>query len=284
MFKFKALATVAFSLATLGAAHAQANDNTDLYTGEIPSVLMGLKNVGAGLTVVKSFDAAGGLGGWVIQDGESGQHVVVYTTEDGEVMLAGLAIDRMGNNLSAEYTEKHVPAKDHSEAFEDFTKNSDSVVLGSEDAPVEVTVAYDSNCGFCKIFHKLVQPAIEAGEMRLRVVPVAILGSDSGPKGAAILESDDLQATMNAATYGIGVTQKSNNTAALAKVQANTELMRKHGFNGTPLVLYEVGDADESTIVIANGVPTMKPMFEVLGIDGQLDILKEDPSLARFIE
>lgn len=283
MNKLKTLVTaVAMSFAAIGAAHAQAAPDT--YEGEIPAVLQGLKEVGAGLSVVKNFDVAGGLDGWVIQDGESKEHVVVYTTADGEVMLAGLAIDKNGANLSAEYSDMYLPKADHSEAFVDFTENAHSVMLGSEDAPVELTVAYDANCGFCKIFHKLTHPAVEAGELRLRIVPVAIMGSDSGPKGAGFLTAEDQSAAVLATSHGVGKIEKSNDPAALAKVQENTEMMRKHGFNGTPLVLYEVGEGDDSTIVIANGVPAIKPMFEVLGIDGQLESLADDPSLARFLQ
>lgn len=282
MVKFKStLIAMALGAATLGSGIALADSKE--FDGPIPAVMEHLKGVGAGMTVVSNFDAAGGLNGWVIQDGESKEHVVVYTTQDGEVMLAGLAIDRYGNNLSAEYSEKYLPAEDHSAAFEDFTQNADAVLLGSPTAPVELTVAYDANCGFCKVFHKLTEPAIEAGEVRLRVVPVAILGSDSGPKAAGILGAKDADKAVHAATHDQGVIEKSNDTALLAKVQANTQMMRKHGFNGTPLVLYRIGDEATGTIVIANGVPAIRPMFEVLGVDGKLDELAKDPSLARFI-
>lgn len=259
-------------------------DELTPYTGKLPPVLESLSKVGAGLTVVKSFDAAGALDGWVVRDGESGKYVVVYTAGD-DVMVAGLVLDKNGENLTGIYSEQHLPQPDYTAALEDFNTNSSNVVLGSDSAKAEITVAYDVNCGFCKIMHKLVKPAVDAGELRVRLVPVAILGSDSGPKGAGLLAAPDLAEALNASTYGMGKVAMSSDPAMLAKVQSNTELMRKHGFNGTPAVLYSVTKGDESTVYVANGVPNVPEMFTRLGISqDHLKPAKDDPALARFVQ
>jgi len=253
------------------------------FDGTLPVVLENLKRTG-GLTVHGTFDAVGGLTGWVIRETSSGKYGALYTTADGEVLISGLILDKNGTNLAKIYSDKHIPQPDMSLAYEDFAKNSNAVVLGSADAPAEIVVAFDANCTYCKLLHKLVHPAIEAGELRMRVVPVDILGGDSGIKGAGLLAASDLKAALQATTYGLGQIQRSSDPAVLSKVRANTDLMRKHGFNGTPLVLYQAGSGDEPTLMVSNGVPNIREMFERLGISGQLGSLKDDPALARYIQ
>lgn len=283
MFKTKtllgaAIAALAF-IGTASVAHA-ATEPLTLYKGELPTVLK-YANASAGLEVYKKFKAAEGLDGWVVKDKASGKNVVIYTTLDGSKMLAGMMIDQTGKNMTAEYTEMHVPAPDYTPAFSDFT-SAPSVMVGSKSAKAEITVAFDANCGFCKLLHKMVSPAIDAGELRVRYVPVAILGQDSDVKAAGILAAKDPLNEINAAASGRGMTTSSDK-ALLAKVTGNTNLMRKHGFNGTPTVLYKGKMQGDDTIFIANGVPNMIELFKRLGIDGQVEKLKADPSLSRYL-
>ncbi|CAB5514424.1 hypothetical protein LMG26857_03483 [Achromobacter anxifer] len=283
MFKTKSLLGAAIAaLALAGAASmAHAAEPLTLYKGELPTVLK-YANASAGLEVYKKFDAApGALDGWVVKDKASGKNVVIYTTKDGTKMLAGMMIDQSGKNLTAEYTETHVPPPDYTPAFSDFT-SAPSVLVGNKNAKAEITVAFDANCGFCKLMHKMLAPAIDAGELRVRYVPVAILGQDSDIKAAGILAAKDPLSEINAAAAGRGMTTSSDK-ALLAKVTGNTQLMRKHGFNGTPTVLYKGKHDGDDTIFIANGVPNMMELFKRLGISGQVDKLKADPSLSRYL-
>jgi len=259
---------------------AQAAQPLTPYQGELPTVLK-FATASASLEVFKKFEAAEGLDGWVVKDKASGKPVVIYTTKDGSKMLAGMMIDQSGKNLTAEYTETHVPPPDYGPAYTDFTQ-APSVLVGSEKAKAEITVAFDANCGFCKLIHKMVKPSIEAGELRVRYVPVAILGQDSDVKAAGILASADPLAEIDKAATGRPLITSSDK-ALLAKVTGNTGLMRKHGFNGTPTVLYKGQHGGDETIFIANGVPNMMELFERLGIDGQVDKLKADPSLVRYL-
>jgi len=280
----RAMASVFAVAAFSGVVHAQQGQSQlPEFTGQLPTVLDNMRKTG-GLTVHKSFEAAGGLSGWVIRESASGKYAALYTTPDGEVLVSGLILDKNGMNLAKVYADEHIPQPDMSLAYEDFANQSNSVVLGDPAAPAEIVVAYDANCTYCKLLHKLVNPAIEAGELRMKVVPVDILGGDSGVKGAGLLVASDLKAAIQAATYGLGQVQRSSDPAVLAKIRANTDLMRKHGFNGTPLVLYYAGSGDNTTLMVSNGVPNIKDMFQKLGISGQLDKLRDDPQMARYIQ
>lgn len=278
--KFTPLFAVA-AIALAGAmSTAHAAQPLTAYKGELPTVLK-FATASASLEVFKKFEAAQGLDGWVVKDKASGKPVVIYTTKDGSKMLAGMMIDQTGKNLTAEYTELHVPPPDYTPAYNDFIA-APSVMVGSKSAKAEITVAFDANCGFCKLIHKMVKPSIDAGELRVRYVPVAILGQDSDVKAAGILASKDPLTEVNNAAAGRPLATSSD-TTLLAKVTGNTNLMRKHGFNGTPTVLYKGKHGGDETIFIANGVPNMIELFERLGINGQVDKLKADPSLARYL-
>lgn len=280
MFK-RSLSTLAISaalgLAALSGAHAAEVDTTNL-----PAALKHAHGTG-GLDVIKQFEATSGLTGWIVKDKASAKHVVVYTTADGQLLIAGMALDANGRNVTSLYAEEHIPAPDYTPAFNAFTSaDTASVTLGSDKAPAEITVLFDPNCGFCKIMHQLVKPSVEAGELRVRYVPVAILGGDSDRKSAALLTTQEPMKLVDALVAGTSK-ELNSDTTVLAKVGRNTTLMREHGFNGTPAVFYKVKDAEGETIHVANGVPNMGELFSRLGISGQLDKLQADPSLARFI-
>ncbi len=278
MFYRNLLSVVALSVAAFG-AHAKA-EPLKPYAGTLPAALQYAKTAG-GLEVFKKFSAAGGMDGWVVQDRASGKHIIVYSTKDGETVLAGMMLDRAGKNLSQVYAEEHIPAPDYSAVLDEFLKDSASVVVGSAKAKAELLVVFDANCGYCKVMHKLVAPSVDAGELRVRYVPVAILGADSDVKGAGILAAKDPREAVEGAVAGRMST--STDAALLEKVKSNTALMKKNGFGGTPVVLYRAKVKGEDTVFVANGVPAMNELFSRLGISGQTDKLKADPALARFL-
>lgn len=278
MFKRQLLTAIALSVAALG-AHAKT-ESLKPYTGTLPPALQYAKTAG-GLEVFKKFSAAGGMDGWVVQDKASGKHVIVYSSKDGEALIAGMMLDRNGKNLSAAYAEGHIPAPDYSEALADFTTGAANVVVGNPKAKAEVVVLFDANCGYCKVMHKLIAPSVDAGDVKVRYVPVAILGADSDIKGAGILAAKNPREALDGAVAGRMDT--STDKSLLEKVRANTNLMKKHGFNGTPVVLYQTKVKGEDTVFVANGVPDMTELFSRLGLSGQVDKLKQDPSLGRFL-
>lgn len=276
MFKRNLLSSLILTAAAIGAHAADG-----AFKGTVPPSLKFAETAGS-LEVIKSFPATAALDGWVVKDKNSGKNLVVFTTKDGETLLAGLAMDKTGKNLTSVFSDIHVPGPDYSAAMKDFAQNGASVTVGAGSAKAEITVVFDANCGFCKVMHKLVAPAVAAGELKVHYIPVAILGADSDVKGAGVMASKNPLAALDALANG-GTAQTSNDKALLAKIQANGVLMKKHGFSGTPAVLYMGKQDGEDTVFAANGVPNIMEMFSRLGISGQVATLKKDPSLARFL-
>ena len=247
----------------------------------LPEVLANAQNSNS-LKVLKEFPTPGGLQGWVIKEGREGKEVIIYTSADGKILIAGMLMDARGENLTAKFGEQHISKPDYTPAFNAFQKDAHSVLVGEAKAPAEITVLFDLNCGYCKIFHRLVQPAIAAGELRVRYIPVGILGPTSVDKAAALMHSKDPFGFINA----VAASGSAGGVDALAKefvpkVQANTELMKRMGFNGTPAVLYKAKQGD--TLVVSTGLPAILGMFSQLGISGQVDKLRGQQDLEGYL-
>jgi thiol:disulfide interchange protein DsbG len=284
MFKSKLLTAAVLSLAVVSAfASAGTVEPLTPYTGTLPAALQTAASAG-GLTVFKKFQAAGGLDGWVVQDKRSGKDIIIYTSKDGEALVAGMMLDKNGQNLSAQYTAANIPAQegpDYTAAIKEF--KSGGVDVGNPKAKAEITVVFDVNCHYCKDLEKVVGSAIDAGALRVHYVPVGILAPDSVTKGAGFLAAKDPKAAMGKIIAGTA--DASSDKDLIAKVTANTGIMKKYGFDGTPAVLYMGKDKGEETVFSANGVPNFVDMYARLGLDSKLlDAAAKDPSLARYIQ
>ena len=260
-------------------AASAASGGSVLSLTNLPEVLANAQNSNS-LKVLKEFPAPGGLQGWVIKEGREGKEVIIYTSADGKILIAGMLMDARGDNLTAKFGDQYLSKPDHTPAFNAFQKEATPVIVGDAKAPAEITALIDVNCGYCKVLHRLLQPAIAAGELRVRYIPVGILGPTSLDKASALMQSKDPLAFMNAAAT-TGAPEASSSKEFAAKVQANTELMKKYGFNGTPAVFYKAKQGD--TLVVSTGLPSMLSMFSQLGISGQVDKLKAQQDLASYL-
>jgi len=280
MLKHKMLAVAAVLVSTMASVGAYAADTAG-YSGPLPAALKRAKESG-GLDVYKDFPAAGGLKGWVVQDKATSKYVVVYTTPDGSVLLAGMALDTEGQNLTSVYASQFVPATDYTPAYKAFTSEASTVVWGSKSAKAEMTIVMDPTCHFCQLLERMVKPSVDNGSLRVRLVPVAILGGDAPQKAAGLLTTNDVNSYMAADITG-GQVATSGDPMTLGKVEANNALMRKYGFNGTPAVFYKSGKGKDETLNVSNGVPNMTEMFGKLGLTNDLAKLKEDPALSKYL-
>lgn len=272
------LATLLATLSVGAFAEVQAAASTPpvVSNAAIPKALQ--MAVRGGVKVENSFQAAGGLTGWVMTQPD-GQATVVYSIADGKYVLAGALIDENGKNLTAAYTESQIPKPDFASV-----ENSSYFIEGPTKNPKSIVYAFmDPNCIFCHLEWKAFQPYIKQG-LQVRWIPVAFLKPDSRGKAAALLESknpaDDirtLQMGFNEKTESGGLKPLANVSAATdAKLKANGELMRKFRFGGTPALIYK----DSSGNVQYH--PGMIRLSELPGITGIPEQPNTDPALARF--
>lgn len=253
---------------------SSANAAEDASKTNLPAALKA--PLAAGFSVEKSFIAASGLTGWVLQS-PSGEYNVFYTTADGQSMIAGALVSASGENLTQKYTEMHVPKPDLSALYAKFEK-ADYVATGTLKNPKSVIyVILDPNCVFCHYLYLAVQPYQAAG-LQVRWIPVGFLRPDSVNKAAQILKEggkalDAQQAAYNTPQMpkGIEVTRELQ-----AKLDANQELMREAQMNGTPGILYK--DA-AGNVVKKDGMPMLSELPEITGLPEQP---QTDARLDRF--
>lgn len=264
---------LAVAAVTAMTAHAQTASKNN--TGPLPPAVQ--LAVTGGMKVEKKFEAAGGLTGWILSQG-IGNNIVAFTPASGDVVVVGRMIDAKGQDLTRQYLEQHAPKPDYTEMWGELEKSSYTVAGTVKNPKSVIYVFKDPNCSFCHLAYKALQPYEEAG-LQVRWVPVAFLAPDSMDKAAAMLNAKDGNAIVDelAADFGKkGKTYPKASAADKAKIEANGELMRKWGFQGTPAVIWKDKDGK------VQAKPGMFRLSELPNITGLPEIPNNDPSLARF--
>lgn len=260
-----------FAIASLAAVGAHA----DNYPKQLESVIR------SGGTVIKTFDAASNLKGWVLS--KQGQYMVVYTTPDNKTLLAGDLIDENGRNLTAQYTQQYVPKPDFTALFPQLEQSAYIVERARSNPKSVIYAFFDPNCPFCHLAWKALQPYEKAG-LEVRWIPVAYISATSAGKAAAIMEAKDSTAAFrenerkyNSRTHEGGIAPLAKPAASTRqKLQANGELMQKFGAFGTPAIVWK---DSKGTVQMKAGLPRLSELPAITGLPEQPE---NDPDLARF--
>lgn len=238
---------------TLVAATVQAQD--------YPPVIQSLEQ--QGVKVVESFEAPGGMTGYV---GEmQGRSLAFYLTPDGDHVIVGTLLDEEGNNLSAASIQELIEGPKFAKAWPRL-EGSNWVQDGSSDADTIIYTFTDPNCPYCYRFRQQAEPWIEAGKVQLRHILVGILKEDSLTKAATILGSENPEEALHdhQASYqqgGIEVDRKLV-SAAHMEVKANNRLMQELGLRATPSTLYK---DEDGKVVMVQGLPNPQALRRMMG-------------------
>lgn len=233
--------------------------------------------VTGGLKLENSFKAPGGLQGWVLSSGVD-QNMVVYTSADGTVAIAGNMLDAKGTNLTKQHLEQFAPKPDYSKLWGELEKTT-WVSEGAKDGAAKSTIYVfeDANCSFCHLTWKALQPYQKAG-LQVRWVPVAFLNRTSYDKAAAVMSAIDPGAAFTArhVNFGAPSTSPEATPEQRAKVETNNKLMQSWGFRGTPAIVYKDAQGNVRT---SAGMPSLGTLPTITGLPAQPNT---DPELARF--
>lgn len=272
--KFLGIVFSAAILATTFTAHA--NEAAAVDASELPVPLQ--LALQGGLSVEKKFDAAGGLTGWIVSDGP-GRNMVVFTSADGEVAIAGTMLSAQGENLTEKYIEAHAPKIDYSKHWGQLEKSNYVVEKTGKGKSKSVIYAFkDPNCGFCHLAWKALQPYVKDG-LEIRWIPVAFLREDSLNKAADMLTASDKVAAIREVNENFGKPVFKTRDVAddvRKKVEANNKLMAELGFRGTPAIIYKDAKGKVSTV---EGMPRLSQLPEMTGMPEKVHT---DPELLRF--
>ncbi|MFP8965026.1 thiol:disulfide interchange protein DsbG [Pokkaliibacter sp. CJK22405] len=217
-----------------------------------------IKNLQAqGVEIKGQFDAPGGVQGYAISN--RGQGYTAYVTGDKQHVIVGTMLDAEGNDLSTPALSKLVDGPANVALWGDIEK-SHWVREGKEDAPRIVYVFSDPNCGFCQRFWRDAQPWVEAGKVQLRHIMVGVIKPQSAAQSAALLNSKDPGLAI-AKHFGTGQQPTDYSDENMQWVIKNTNMMREHNLNYTPVILYKEGD----DVQRVDGSPTADKLTEIMG-------------------
>jgi thiol:disulfide interchange protein DsbG len=244
--------------------------------GTAPALRMPLRQ---GFRIVRSFKAVSGLTGWVLQ-GPDRAYMLVYTTADGQTLLAGDLLNSSGESLSDAYSRQFLPAPDLTALWAKLP-DAHVVVTGTQAAPKStIYVVMDPNCIYCHMLWIALQPYESVG-LQVRWIPVGFLHQDSEAKAAALLKGGAAALTQcqqhfdisteNGGIAGIAITPDLHRELA-----ANLQLMHDWNMQGTPGLIYK----DVAGHVVGqDGMPSLSQLPAITGLPPQRET---DPQLAQL--
>ncbi|NDE89703.1 MAG: hypothetical protein EB059_00970 [Alphaproteobacteria bacterium] len=125
-----------------------------------------------------------------------------------------------------------------SEKFFDALLKSASVTFGKDSAP-QLLMIMDVNCSHCHKAWKEMQPLVDAGKLRVTMIPIGAIGPQSETEGASwLLHKDPYDAWKKHVAGDASIFKTGATSEKEAAVRANTDLIRKWGVDQTPYILY----------------------------------------------
>ncbi|MDA3919690.1 MAG: thiol:disulfide interchange protein DsbG [Salinisphaera sp.] len=216
-----------------------------------------------GLTIVKAFDAPGGVQGYAAKAGHT--PVALYLTPDGKHVIVGTMLDDQGHNLTGPALDAAIVAPQQQNAWPQLAA-SNWIADGNDNAPRTIYVFTDPNCPYCHKFYEDSRPWVRSGKVQLRQIVVGVLRPSSPGKAAALLAAKDPSAAYrrHEKHYRTGGIKPLDPVpeAMQNQVVANNTLMSALSIRGTPGIVYK--DAD-GHIQIQQGVPQGHTLREIMG-------------------
>ncbi|MDW2643931.1 thiol:disulfide interchange protein DsbG [Citrobacter sp. HN-141] len=232
-----------------------------VHAEELPAPVKAIEK--QGITILKSFDAPGGMKGYLGKYQDMG--VTIYVTPDGKQAISGYMYNEKGENLSNALIEKEIYAPAGREMWQRMEKAS-WILDGKKDAPVIVYVFADPFCPYCKQFWQQARPWVESGNVQLRTLLVGVIKPESPATAAAILASKDPAKTWHDyETSGGKMTLTLPATPPAEQMKTlniNQKLMDDLGANVTPAIYYMSKD---NTLQQAVGLPDKEKLDIIMG-------------------
>lgn len=207
------------------------------FAEELPAPVKAIEK--QGITILKSFDAPGGMKGYLGKYQDMG--VTIYLTPDGKHAISGYMYDEKGANLSNALIEKEIYAPVGREMWQRMEKAS-WILDGKKEAPVILYVFADPFCPYCKQFWQQARPWVESGKVQLRTLLVGVIKPESPATAAAILSTRDPAKTWHdyeASGGKLNLTIPSSVPENKMKtLNIHQKLMDDLGANATPAIYY----------------------------------------------
>jgi thiol:disulfide interchange protein DsbG len=163
----------------------------------------------------------------------------------GKLLIPGPVLDASGQNLTQVAMQSHglAPKPMPPDQLAKGMLQAPGFIWGHK-GPL-VAAFLDPNCIFCHEFWEEAKPLVDAGKLRVKVVPVGFLKPTSLPKAATILMQRDPESAWARNEAGFHVHSEEGATRVavhldpkvVRQVERNTELLARSGEVATPTVV-----------------------------------------------
>ena len=159
---------------------------------------------------------------------------VFFMTEDGQFFIQGRLVDLNTQDDLTELGKQGV----RRQLLEEFDFST-LITYGPTHPDHEVVIFTDTDCGFCRRLHAMVDEYIEVGiAVRYAAFPRAGIGSSTYADLVNVWCSEDVNAAMDQAQLGQNIEQHD----CTSPVESHFELGRKLGVTGTPFIVTATGE------------------------------------------
>lgn len=232
-----------------------------LHAEELPAPVKAIEN--QGITIIKSFDAPGGMKGYLGKYQEMG--VTIYVTPDGKHAISGYMYDEAGTNLSEKLFNQELYGPAGRELWKRMEK-AEWILDGQKTAPRVVYVFADPYCPYCKQFWQQARPWVESGKVQIRTLMVGVIKPESPAAAAAILSAKDPAKSWHEYEQSKGkmtlALPKTIPPAIMRSLNLNQKIMDDLGANATPAIYYM---NDENVLQQAVGLPDAEKLKTIMG-------------------
>lgn len=232
-----------------------------LHAEDLPAPVKAIEK--QGITIIKSFDAPGGMKGYLGKYQEMG--VTIYVTPDGKHAISGYMYDDAGTNLSEKLFNQELYGPAGRELWQRMEK-AEWILDGQKIAPRVVYVFADPYCPYCKQFWQQARPWVESGKVQIRTLMVGVIKPESPAAAAAILSAKDPAKSWHEYEQSNGkmtlALPKTIPPAIMRSLNLNQKIMDDLGANATPAIYYM---NEENVLQQAVGLPDAEKLKTIMG-------------------
>lgn len=232
-----------------------------LHAEDLPAPVKAIEK--QGITIIKSFNAPGGMKGYLGKYQEMG--VTIYVTPDGKHAISGYMYDEAGTNLSEKLFNQELYGPAGRELWQRMEK-ADWILDGQKTAPRVVYVFADPYCPYCKQFWQQARPWVESGKVQIRTLMVGVIKPESPAAAAAILSAKDPAKSWHEYEQSNGkmtlALPKTIPPAIMRSLNLNQKIMDDLGANATPAIYYM---NEENVLQQAVGLPDAEKLKTIMG-------------------
>jgi len=175
--------------------------------------------------------------------------------ENGDDLLDTLASDNLtGIETNDQASEQRFEFKTPSERLYHDIETSNWVALGKLGAPVAYSFI-DPQCGHCRAFVQSLKPALENGQVQLRMIPVGFK-EETRAQAAFLMAAPNPQERWMRHIDGDETALPARSDINQQGVQRNLAIMQSWKLSATPLIIYR---AKSGEVKIVRGRPKDLP-------------------------